>query len=88
MLVRDRTGPKESIYTPPTEFPPPETTQQIIETKSRGVATLLALFLGGIGGHKFYLGKPMSGLIYLVFIWTLIPSILGLIDPRDASSAS
>lgn len=44
------------------------------------VAALLALFLGGIGIHKFYLGKWFQGLLYLVFCWTGIPSIIAFIE--------
>ena len=43
-------------------------------------AGLLALFLGGFGIHKFYLGDSSSGIWYLVFCWTGIPEILGFID--------
>lgn len=41
---------------------------------------LLAFFLGGIGAHHFYNGKTLRGLLYLVFVWTMIPSVLALID--------
>lgn len=41
---------------------------------------LLALFLGGIGGHQFYAGKIVSGVFYLLFCWTGIPAIIALID--------
>lgn len=41
---------------------------------------LLAFFLGGIGAHHFYNGKTVRGLLYLVFVWTMIPSGLALID--------
>lgn len=34
--------------------------------KSRGVAALLAFFLGGFGAHYFYLGKTSGGLICLL----------------------
>lgn len=48
--------------------------------KSKTTAILLALFLGGLGIHKFYLGKGGQGLLYLIFVWTFIPSVLALID--------
>ena len=48
--------------------------------KNKLVAALLAFFLGGIGIHKFYLGKGGSGFLYLLFCWTGIPSILAFID--------
>lgn len=41
---------------------------------------LLALFLGGIGAHDFYVGKPVAGLIKLVFCWTGIPTIISLFN--------
>jgi len=53
---------------------------QIIGTKSRMVAVLLAFFLGGIGLHKFYLGRTFWGLIYLCFCWTGIPFVLGILE--------
>ena len=48
--------------------------------KSKTVALLLALFLGGLGIHKFYLGSKKTGWLYLLFFWTVIPAILALID--------
>jgi hypothetical protein len=48
--------------------------------KSKGLAILLAIFLGGIGIHRFYLGHTTAGVLYLLFFWTLIPLILSLID--------
>jgi len=53
---------------------------QIIGTKSRVVAALLAIFLGGIGVHKFYLGQTGWGIVYLLFCWTLIPAIIAPIE--------
>ena len=41
---------------------------------------LLAIFLGGIGAHKFYANKVGTGFIYLIFCWTIIPSIIGFIE--------
>lgn len=46
----------------------------------RAKAILLALFLGGIGGHKFYLNKVGQGIVSLLFCWTFIPVIIALID--------
>ena len=44
------------------------------------VAALLAFFLGGIGIHKFYLGRTAQGLVYLFFCWTFIPSIFAFVE--------
>jgi TM2 domain-containing membrane protein YozV len=48
--------------------------------KNRTTAALLALLLGGVGAHKFYLGRALMGLAYLFFCWTFIPAFLGLIE--------
>ncbi|WP_456277754.1 TM2 domain-containing protein [Bacillus sp. AK128] len=48
--------------------------------KSRVAAGVLGILLGNFGVHKFYLGKIWMGLLYLVFSWTGIPGIIGLIE--------
>lgn len=48
--------------------------------KDRITAALLAFFLGGIGGHKFYLGQAGMGILYLLFFWTFIPAFVALIE--------
>lgn len=48
--------------------------------KSRGVAIILAVLLGGIGVHRFYLGRMTSGILMLLFCWTFIPLIIAIID--------
>jgi len=48
--------------------------------RKRVTAGLLAIFLGGLGGHKFYLGRPIQGVLMLLFWWTLIPSIIGIVQ--------
>lgn len=48
--------------------------------KNRIAAALFALLLGGIGAHKFYLGKPGWGILYLLFCWTLLPSLISLFE--------
>jgi TM2 domain-containing membrane protein YozV len=44
------------------------------------VGVLLALFLGGIGLHHFYLRQTGLGILYLCFFWTPFPWILGFIE--------
>ncbi len=48
--------------------------------KSRLAAALFAIFLGGIGVHKFYLGQMGWGILYILFCWTGIPVIAGAIE--------
>ncbi|MEC4095400.1 tellurite resistance TerB C-terminal domain-containing protein [Myroides odoratimimus] len=48
--------------------------------KDKSVAALLAFFLGSLGIHKFYLNRPVQGVFYLLFCWTYIPAILGVIE--------
>jgi len=62
--------------------------------KNRTVAALLAIVLGSVGAHKFYLGYTMQGIILLVLtisgwvltsvfigvLWAWIPGLLGLIE--------
>jgi TM2 domain-containing membrane protein YozV len=48
--------------------------------KSKIVAGLLALFLGGLGIHKFYLGRGGAGILYLLFFWTFIPAVIAFFD--------
>ena len=48
--------------------------------KRKKVAVLLALFLGWLGIHKFYMGNIKAGILYILFSWTIIPAILGWID--------
>ena len=54
------------------------------EGKSRGLAALLAIFLGGLGIHYFYLGKTMAGVISIVLsiitcgVWSIVMFIQGI----------
>ena len=48
--------------------------------KSRPVAALLALLLGWLGIHKFYLGDTVLGVVYLIFFWTGIPGLVAWIE--------
>lgn len=44
------------------------------------IYALLAIFLGGVGIHKFYAGKIGMGIVFFIFSWTFIPAIIGLIQ--------
>ncbi len=55
------------------------------EGKNRGTAAILALLIGGIGVHYFYLGKTAAGLITIVLslvscgIWSTLMFIQGIV---------
>ncbi len=57
-----------------------EATVVITGGKSKVLAGILAILFGGLGIHKFYLGKVGWGIVYILFCWTYIPSLLGLIE--------
>lgn len=48
--------------------------------KDKVAAGLLGIFVGGLGIHKFYLGKIWQGMLFVIFSWTIIPIIIGFID--------
>lgn len=48
--------------------------------KSKTTAGILAILLGGIGAHKFYLGQTGMGILYLLLSWTFIPAIVGFVE--------
>lgn len=48
--------------------------------KDKNVAGILALFLGGFGVHRFYLGQVGLGFFYLIFFWFPLMWIISLID--------
>ena len=50
------------------------------QSRNKMTAALLAIFLGGLGVHKFYLGQGGMGIVYIVFCWTFIPAIIGFIE--------
>ncbi|WP_216624661.1 TM2 domain-containing protein [Paenibacillus foliorum] len=51
-----------------------------VPRKSKTTAGILAILLGGLGVHKFYLGKVGWGIVYLLFCWTYIPALIGFIE--------
>lgn len=59
--------------------------------KSRVRAAWLAALLGGLGAHHFYLGQPQRAWRYVLFCWSGIPTLVGLVgaahDPTARRSA-
>lgn len=41
---------------------------------------LIAIFIGDFGIHRFYAGKWLSGIVYLLFFWTFIPGLIAFIE--------
>lgn len=48
--------------------------------KSKTTAAIICFFLGGLGIHRFYLGQTGLGILYILFCWTFIPSLVAFID--------
>jgi TM2 domain-containing membrane protein YozV len=48
--------------------------------KDEVVGVLLAVFLGGLGIHHFYLHRNGLGILYLLLSWTGIPFLVSLIE--------
>ena len=49
-------------------------------SKNKVAAGVLAILLGGLGIHKFYMGEIGLGILYFLFAWTGIPAIIGLVE--------
>ena len=50
------------------------------QSVNKVVYCLLTIFLGYLGIHKFYAGKAVWGVLYLIFCWSGVPAILAVID--------
>lgn len=68
---QQRFAEQQQVYTP---------TLKKVPVKSKVTAGILGILLGGIGIHKFYLGKAVQGILYLLFCWTYIPALIGFIE--------
>lgn len=80
--------PQNQQYAPPQappQYMPPQAPYGMpINTpynkKSKTTAGILAILLGGLGIHKFYLGRVGLGILYILFCWTYVSAIIGLIE--------
>jgi len=50
------------------------------ESNKKIVAGVLALIIGGLGIHHFYLGNTLRGVLYLLLCWTFIPAIVAFVE--------
>jgi TM2 domain-containing membrane protein YozV len=50
------------------------------EGKNKSITTLLAIFLGGFGAHKFYLGSWGWGIVYLLTCWLYVPFVVAMVE--------
>ncbi len=78
--VRAELCPKCGVRQPMLQSAPSAFVSHRTTTKSRMAAALFALFLGGLGIHKFYLGQVAAGVLYIVFCWTLIPALISFVE--------
>ncbi|MBR0519479.1 TM2 domain-containing protein [bacterium] len=72
----NKTKKKIDIKTLLYLFFPNDSTKNI--KRNKYLAGFLAIFGGIIGLHQFYLRKPFTGLLYILFFW--ISPIIGFID--------
>jgi len=68
-------APPQSPQYAPAYVPPAN-----ISAKNKTTAGVLAILFGGLGIHKFYLGRVGLGIVYILFCWTYIPALIGLIE--------
>lgn len=65
-----------AAITPPDEA----TVKPAAAGKDQTLAGVLAILLGGIGVHHFYLGRILLGVVYVLFSFTFIPMLVGIIE--------
>ena len=73
-------APANPVQEAPQVIPAPAPGSYTPGAKSRIAAGILGILLGGIGVHKFYLNKVGLGILYVLFCWTAIPAIIGLVE--------
>ena len=82
------TPPVQPQYTPPVQpqynyqpqKPVFDADRYNLPVKNRILAAIVAIFLGWLGIHHFYLGQTFKGVLSIVFSWTYIPGIIGIVS--------
>ena len=49
-------------------------------TCNKALYVAMALLFGSLGVHKFCAGRVWMGIIYVLFSWTFIPGVIGIIE--------
>ena len=68
--------PQQPVQTQYTQQP---VQTQKVHNRSKGVAAILALLFGGVGGQFFYLGDIPVGVACILSCFTGIPALIGVI---------
>lgn len=51
-----------------------------MKNPNKTAASLLAILLGSFGIQHFYTGQILRGILDILFCWTYVPSIIGLVE--------
>jgi TM2 domain-containing membrane protein YozV len=57
-----------------------ELIKEVNVMRTKSTAIILCFFGGWLGVHKFYLGQNVAGILYLLFFWTCIPSLIAFVE--------
>lgn len=76
--VRSPRGRRRSYEVDGLQPFPENERPQIIQRKL--IQSALAIFLGSLGAHKFYQGKTLQGVLYLLLFWTTLPTWISFIE--------
>ena len=49
-------------------------------TCNKALYVAMARLFGSLGVHKFCAGRVWMGIIYVLFSWTFIPGVIGIIE--------
>ena len=78
---RQRIQPYPSTPAPPTEVVyTPDFGKLGWKKVNKITMAVLSMLFGSFGVHKFYSGKILQGVVYILLCWTMIPAVLGFIE--------